>query len=354
MSAKYVMVQWTKRKMVYDAIVLTGVALYLALFYVIGGAVRPDISHPVLEMRTWGSCAFLMLTLILAIGPLARIDKRFNPLLYNRRHFGVLMFVVGAVHASKVMGFYHAFSDVPKPVSLFTNDAAFTSASWPFQIFGALALAILFFMAVTSHDFWQKTLGGTAWKTLHMLVYVAYALAVLHVAYGALQLETHPAYTALVAMSAVTIVSLHIVAALRSNAADRRPIRWVEEDGERWIDAGPPERLPRDRAVPLCVPGAERIAIVRDGDRVSAVHGVCAHQGGPLYEGKVIDGCLTCPWHGWQYRAGDGQSPPPFTERIPTYRVRRSRDGSLLVSPKPLAPGTPTDPVVIERSSDDA
>ena len=41
-------------------------------------------------MRAFGSCAFLMLTLILCIGPLARLDARFLPLLYNRRHFGVL------------------------------------------------------------------------------------------------------------------------------------------------------------------------------------------------------------------------------------------------------------------------
>jgi hypothetical protein len=31
-----------------------------------------------------------MLTIILSIGPLCRLDRRFLPLLYNRRHFGVL------------------------------------------------------------------------------------------------------------------------------------------------------------------------------------------------------------------------------------------------------------------------
>ncbi len=41
-----------------------------------------------------------MLTVILCIGPLARLDARFRPLLYNRRHFGVLTFVVATVHAT--------------------------------------------------------------------------------------------------------------------------------------------------------------------------------------------------------------------------------------------------------------
>ncbi|MCZ7677774.1 MAG: hypothetical protein M5U28_02940 [Sandaracinaceae bacterium] len=40
MSAKYVTVQWTKRKIVYDVFVVLGVALYLGLFLGIGRAVR--------------------------------------------------------------------------------------------------------------------------------------------------------------------------------------------------------------------------------------------------------------------------------------------------------------------------
>ncbi len=354
MSAKYVTVQWTKRKIIYDAMVVLGTAVYIALFTMIGHAARPDVSGPILDMRAYGSCAFLMLTIILCLGPLARIDKRFLPLVYNRRHFGVAMFLVAAVHAWKVLSFYHAYSDVPELVSLLTNDASFTKSSWPFQLFGSWALLIVFVMAVTSHDFWQKTLGGTTWKSLHMLVYVAYALAVLHVAYGALQLETHWAYATLVCAAAGTVIGLHLVAGARSNALDRRGVTWATHEGARWIDAGPPGRIPKNRALPVLVPNGERIAIVRDGERVHAVHGVCAHQGGPLYEGKVIDGCLTCPWHGWQYKPGDGCSPPPFTEKIPTYRVCLSGEGHLLVDPMPLAAGTPTEGVLIGKEHGDA
>jgi nitrite reductase/ring-hydroxylating ferredoxin subunit len=52
------------------------------------------------------------------------------------------------------------------------------------------------------------------------------------------------------------------------------------------------------------------------------VANVCAHQQGPLGEGKVIDGCITCPWHGWNYRPGDGCSPPPFQEVVETFPTR--------------------------------
>lgn len=47
------------------------------------------LALPIHAMRAYVNCAFLMLT-ILAIGPLARLDTWFLPLLHNRRHFGVI------------------------------------------------------------------------------------------------------------------------------------------------------------------------------------------------------------------------------------------------------------------------
>ena len=81
--------------------------------------------------------------------------------------------------------------------------------------------------------------------------------------------------------------------------------------------------------------------------QVAAVSNVCRHQGGPLGEGRVIDGCITCPWHGYQYRPEDGCSPAPFTERITTYETRIEQ-GIVFVhrSPKPL--GTAASPTCIE------
>ena len=54
------------------------------------GGTRCNLTHhaaPRDMARAFGACAFVMLTVILAIGPLARLDRRFLPLLYNRRHF---------------------------------------------------------------------------------------------------------------------------------------------------------------------------------------------------------------------------------------------------------------------------
>lgn len=38
-----------------------------------------------------------------------------------------------------------------------------------------------------------------------------------------------------------------------------------------------------------------------------AIDGICAHQGGPLAKGELVDHVVTCPWHGWQYDVSSGQ-----------------------------------------------
>ena len=45
-------------------------------------------------------------------------------------------------------------------------------------------------MAATSHDYWLAFLSPRVWKALHMALYVAYGLVVMHVALGAMQDDT--------------------------------------------------------------------------------------------------------------------------------------------------------------------
>jgi nitrite reductase/ring-hydroxylating ferredoxin subunit len=94
----------------------------------------------------------------------------------------------------------------------------------------------------------------------------------------------------------------------------------------------------------------ERVAVFRYDGRISAISNVCQHQNGPLGEGKILDGCVTCPWHGYQYRPADGASPPPFQERVPTFRVR-VEDGRIFVDPRPLPPGTFVEPAVFDAAT---
>jgi len=49
-----------------------------------------------------------------------------------------------------------------------------------------------------------------------------------------------------------------------------------------------------------------RVVLARVNDDVFACSDECAHQGGPLSEGRLAGTRLTCPWHGWMYDVKSG------------------------------------------------
>src|SRR5262249_31067798 len=116
MSAGFHAVQWNRTKLVYDGILLAGVVLYigayLTLMYWLDPS-RDQLAAYVPRSRVFGSCAFFMLTVILSIGPLPGLARRFLPLLYNRRHFGVLTFFVVLLHVSFMVEWYAVQDALP-------------------------------------------------------------------------------------------------------------------------------------------------------------------------------------------------------------------------------------------------
>ena len=348
MSVAYQAVGWNRQKKRYDLVVALGVLLYLAAFVGIGFILEPLATVETMLIRALGTAAFLLLHVILVIGPLCRLDSRFVPLLYNRRHLGVTMFLLALGHGGFSLFQFHAFGDLNPLVSVLVGNDQWGSASqFPFQPLGLLALAILFLMAATSHDFWLAHLTAPVWKSLHMSVYIAYGLIVLHVAFGILQQETDPRLAVVLGLGVVIVLALHLVAGFRERGLDRMLVEPAANDS--YVDVGPVDSIPEDRAriVPLA---GERVAVFRYDGKVSAISNVCKHQNGPLGEGKIVDGCVVCPWHGYQYRPDDGASPPPFSEKVPTFRVA-VRAGRVFVDPRPLAPGTRVEPALIEDSA---
>jgi nitrite reductase/ring-hydroxylating ferredoxin subunit/DMSO/TMAO reductase YedYZ heme-binding membrane subunit len=343
MSVRYAAVKWNGNKKAYDQFLAAGIALYLAAFVGVGLLVWPG-GVVVLLIRALGTCGFLLLHVALCIGPLARLDRRFLPVLYNRRHLGVATFLVGLAHAALATAYYHGFGRVNPLVSVLATNTNYGSFSaFPFEILGVGALLILFLMAATSHDFWLKNLTPGVWKWLHMLVYLAYGLLVMHVALGALRSEGSPVYAALAGLGLAAVVGLHLAAGLRERRRDAVELPVIQKEDVGWVDVGTVDEIAEGRAKVVCIPGRERVAVFRHSGRISAVTNVCAHQRGPLGEGRIVDGCISCPWHGWEYRPEDGISPPPFLERIATFRVR-VEGRRILLDPNPLPPGTPTQP----------
>lgn len=355
MSTTYSAINWNHNKRVYDSVLVVAIVGYMIAFCGIGKAIWPG-SNEILILRALGTCAFLLLHVTLCIGPLARLDRRWLPVLYNRRHLGVATFALGLSHGVFATIYYHGFGNVNPIVSLLGTNTNYASlVAFPFEILGVIGLTILFLMASTSHDFWQKNLSPSVWKSIHMLVYPAYAALVLHVAFGALHSETHFVYLVMLSMGTLLVVGLHLVTALierRKDTPNPMEASVAISSEETWLDVCSVVEIPEHRARIACIRGGERIAIFRYEGKISAVTNVCAHQRGPLGEGKIVDGCITCPWHGWNYRPGDGQSPPPFQERIATYRVRIV-DQRVWVNPEALPPGTPVAPALIAATNVD-
>jgi nitrite reductase/ring-hydroxylating ferredoxin subunit/uncharacterized membrane protein len=87
-----------------------------------------------------------------------------------------------------------------------------------------------------------------------------------------------------------------------------------------WTDAASLDELGSD---PLGVEVAGvPVVLFRSGEDVAALAGRCTHRGGPLHEGELADGCLTCPWHGSGFAADGTVRSGPATRPQPALEVR--------------------------------
>jgi len=107
--------------------------------------------------------------------------------------------------------------------------------------------------------------------------------------------------------------------------------------GTKWIalDLGGLPDIPQGGPTKLKA-GINELAVVREGDRILAVHAQCAHAGGPLGEGSLVGDAIQCPWHGSRYRMADGhvvRGPAMYDQ--PAYEVRRAETGGWEVRRRP-------------------
>jgi nitrite reductase/ring-hydroxylating ferredoxin subunit/uncharacterized membrane protein len=104
--------------------------------------------------------------------------------------------------------------------------------------------------------------------------------------------------------------------------------KWVRLDTGDVTDlAGLPEATPAKAKA-----GINDVVLVRIADTVFALHAVCAHAGGPLAQGTVVDGCIECPWHASRFRLADGhvrRGPALYDQ--PAYEIRAAEGGGYEV-----------------------
>ena len=67
------------------------------------------------------------------------------------------------------------------------------------------------------------------------------------------------------------------------------------------------------------------VLLVRRGEDLYAIGAVCSHYGGPLEEGKLVDGQIECPWHYSRFALHNGGvKAGPATSPVPQYEARIS------------------------------
>lgn len=98
---------------------------------------------------------------------------------------------------------------------------------------------------------------------------------------------------------------------------------------ERWIVIGTINDIPRRGA--RCVRNGETtIAIFRTAeDKVFALEDKCPHRNGPLSQGIVHDGCVTCPLHNWVISLETGEAQGADEGSTARYPVKL--DGQIIL-----------------------
>lgn len=89
-----------------------------------------------------------------------------------------------------------------------------------------------------------------------------------------------------------------------------------------WVEIGKLDDIPRQGARCVSV-GEMTLAVFRTmDDQVFALEDKCPHKNGPLSQGIVHDGCVTCPLHNWVISLQTGEAQGADKGRVKSFPVK--------------------------------
>lgn len=153
-----------------------------------------------------GQWALRFLLASLAITPIRRLTG-WNRVIVFRRMLGLFAFFYAILHLSVWMVFDHYFT-----LSTMVEDIV----KRPFITMGTIALLLMVPLALTSTK-WAIRKMGRRWQTLHRLVYVSAAAAVVHFIWKEKVIIDE---TLMYAAILVALLAIRVVFALRKRAAN--------------------------------------------------------------------------------------------------------------------------------------
>lgn len=97
-----------------------------------------------------------------------------------------------------------------------------------------------------------------------------------------------------------------------------------------WMALGHVDDIPKQGA--RCVKAGEKtIALFRTmDDRIFALEDKCPHKDGPLSQGIVHDGCVTCPLHNWVIALDTGEAQGADEGQVASFPIK-VEDGEILI-----------------------
>jgi nitrite reductase/ring-hydroxylating ferredoxin subunit len=126
----------------------------------------------------------------------------------------------------------------------------------------------------------------------------------------------------LTAVSASGLLGGHISFRLAGGANHAEEVPHLVEPG--WQHLMLASDLPEGKPVRQLL-GEVPVIAIRSGGTVHVLADRCSHMSGPLSDGDLDGGCLTCPWHGSMFRIADGSvARGPATAPQPAFEVREA------------------------------
>lgn len=104
----------------------------------------------------------------------------------------------------------------------------------------------------------------------------------------------------------------------------------AEIKAEKWVQVGTLDDIPRQGSRCISV-GEKTVAMFRTvDDHVFALEDKCPHKNGPLSQGIVHDGCVTCPLHNWVISLATGEAQGADEGATASYGVKFKDDRLFL------------------------
>jgi len=160
--------------------------------------------------KTFADTAIVLMGMSMILSGLAYFFNFFKPLLIYRKYLGLVGFA---------FLFGHLVLSFSALQSLFSPEVWVKGTMWP-ALSGFMATLIFLMMAVISNRFAARRLGGTRWRFLLRLGYLAMMLSVIHVVllksarwvtWYQGGLKTLPSLSLLVSIGAIIVILFRIV-----------------------------------------------------------------------------------------------------------------------------------------------